>query len=69
MSDFSIKDQLESLNSNELIKLIMHLIQNGHQSRLHVLEWLDENCDKPQKSAKSQKKIKSQNIHDELLLE
>lgn len=36
MSDFSIKEQLESLKSDELIEIIMDLVQRGEQSRLHV---------------------------------
>jgi len=44
MSEFSIKDGLEGLSSNELIKLIMNLIQREGQVRLHVLEWLEQNC-------------------------
>lgn len=69
MSDFSVKEQLESLNTNELIKLVMHLIQRGEQSRLHVLEWLDENSDLPQNIANHEKNNKTQKIHDELLFE
>ncbi|MGD9567061.1 MAG: hypothetical protein AB7V48_01865 [Sedimentibacter sp.] len=48
MSDFSIKDQIESLKPDELIKLIMYLIQSGDQTRLLVLEWLDKNSYRPQ---------------------
>lgn len=69
MSDFSIKEHLESLNSDELIKLVMYLIQGGHQSRLHVLEWLDINSDKPQLTTNLKKKNKTQKIQDELLFE
>ncbi|OLN28239.1 hypothetical protein [Desulfosporosinus metallidurans] len=69
MSEFSIKDGLESLNSNELIKLIMNLIQREGQARLHVLEWLEQNCDTNKKASNSNKKSKSPKIHDELLFE
>jgi hypothetical protein len=69
MSDFSIKGQLESLNSDELIKLVIYLIQREQQSRLHVLEWLEQNSNIPQKPVSSEKNIKSQSIHDELLFE
>lgn len=69
MSNFSIKDQIESLNSNELISLIMYLIQIVEQTRLHVLEWLDENSDKPQNTVNQKKSDKTQKIHDELLFE
>ncbi|MDO8549482.1 MAG: hypothetical protein Q7S39_04925 [Ignavibacteria bacterium] len=69
MSDFSIKDKLESLNPKELISLIMNLALRGEQSRLHMLEWLDENCDTQKKSANSKESNNSQKIHDELLFE
>lgn len=69
MSEFSIKDGLEVLNSNELIKLIMNLIQREGQARLHVLEWLEQNCDINKKASNSNKKSKSPKIHDELLFE
>jgi len=69
MSEFSIRDGLESLNSNELIKLIMNLIQRERQARLHVLEWFEQNCDTYKKASNSNKKSKSQKIHDELLFE
>lgn len=68
MSEFSIKNQIESLNADELIRLIMYLIQSGEQTRLHVLEWLDKNNDKPE-NAENQKNIKTQKIHDELLFQ
>ena len=68
MSEFSIKDKLESMNSNELIKLIMNLIERGEQSRLHVLEWLDKNCDIYEKSFSS-KNNNYKKIHDEVLFE
>lgn len=55
MSNFSIKEQLESLNSNELVKLIMYLVQKGEQSRLHILEWLDKNSVLPQNHANPKK--------------
>lgn len=69
MSDFSIKEQLESLNYNALIRLIMYLVKRGEQSRLHVLEWLDENSDQPQNTANQKKNNKTKKIHDELLFE
>ena len=68
MSDFSIKEQLESLKSDELIEIIMDLVQRGEQSRLHVLEWLD-NYRKPQNTVNPKKNSKTQKIHDELLFE
>ncbi|GAB6155743.1 hypothetical protein JCM17380_44940 [Desulfosporosinus burensis] len=68
MSEFSIKDGLEGLNSNELIKLIMNLIQREGQARLHVLEWLEQNCNTNKKASNSNKS-KSPKIHNELLFE
>jgi len=69
MSDLSIKDQIESLKPDELISLIMYLIQRGEQTRLHVLEWLDEHSDKPKNTLNQKKSNKTQKIHDELLFE
>lgn len=69
MSEFSIKDGLEGLSSNELIKLIMNLIQRERQVRLHVLEWLEENCATNKKASNLNKKSKAPKIHDELLFE
>lgn len=69
MSNFSIKGQLESLNSEELIKLIIYLVHRGEQSRLHVLEWLDEYNNQPQNIANQKGSGKPLKIHDELLFE
>ena len=69
MSEFSIKDGLEGLSSNELIDLIMNLTQRDRQVRLHVLEWLEENCATNKKVSNSNKKSKAPEIHDELLLQ
>jgi len=69
MSGFSIKDQIESLKPNELVSLISYLIQRGEQARLHVLEWLKENSDKPQNTVNQKKSNKNQKTHDVLLFE
>jgi len=69
MSEFSIKEGLEGLNSNELIELIMNLIQREGQARLHVLEWLEQNFATNMKVSNLNKKRKAPKIHDELLFE
>lgn len=69
MNDFLIKNRIENLKSNELISLIMDLIQRGEQTRLYVLEWLDENNDNLQNTINEEKSDSIKKIHDELLFE
>ena len=68
MSEDLIKDQLEQLNTKELVNLIMNLIQRGGQTRLNALEWLEANSEN-KKPSNSNKSKNSQKIHDEMLFE
>ena len=68
MSEDLIKDQLEQLNTKELVNLIMNLIQRGGQTRLNALEWLEANSEN-KKPSNSNKSKNSQKIHDEMLFD